>query len=326
MNAIHLQETSGIDALSHEEVPRPEPEQNELVIRAHAAGVNPLDWLICRGVLPHLRDTELPWIPGWDVSGVVEAVGSGVSEFAPGDAVCGMARLPGGGGAYAEYITVTADEITAKPSSLSHLEAAGMPMAGQTAFHALYEAGNLSQGQDVLVHAAAGGVGHMAVQFAANTGAHVIGTASGRNEAFLRDIGVDEFVNYRKEQFEDEVNDVDLVVDTVGGDVLERSVKITRPGGIVVTLPEPPSEAGIERYREEYGVEVRFLISYSNQIQQHCNRSSSMPNRESSSQESPTHIHCPKYRMHLRGVPTGMCVGSLPSILLAKTMTNRSPI
>ncbi|ERH03199.1 MAG: NADPH:quinone reductase related Zn-dependent oxidoreductase, partial [Halonotius sp. J07HN6] len=229
MKAIQLQETSGIDALSYEEVPRPEPEENELVIRAHAAGVNPLDWLICRGVLPHLRDTELPWTPGWDVSGIVEAVGSGVSEFATGDAVCGMARLPGGGGAYAEYITVTTDEITAKPSSLSHLEAAGMPMAGQTAFHALYEAGNLSQGQDVLVHAAAGGVGHMAVQFAANTGAHVVGTASERNEAFLRDIGVDEFVNYRKEQFEDEVNEVDLVVDTVGGDVLERSVKIARP-------------------------------------------------------------------------------------------------
>lgn len=259
MKAIQLQETSGIDALTCEETPRPEPGQAELLVRVHAAGVNPLDWLICRGVLPHLRDTELPWVPGWDLSGVVEAVGSDVTEFAPGDAVCGMARLPDGGGAYAEYISVTSDEITAKPNSLSHPETAGTPMAGQTALHALTEAGDLAQGQEVLVHAAAGGVGHMAVQFAVHAGAHVIGTASGRNEAFLRGIGVDEFVNYREERFEDELDGVDLVVDTVGGDVLERSVKLTRPGGVVVTLPEPPSEDEIERYRKEYDVEVRFF-------------------------------------------------------------------
>ncbi|ELZ12209.1 Zn-dependent oxidoreductase, NADPH:quinone reductase [Halovivax asiaticus JCM 14624] len=259
MKAIQLQETDGIEALAYDDVPRPEPERDELLIRVHAAGINPIDWLTCRGQLPHLLDSEVPWTPGWDVSGVVESVGNNVTEFAPGDVVCGMARLPGSGGAFAEFITVTSDEITAKPGSLSHLEAAGVPMAGQTAFHALYEEGNLDSGQHVLIHAAAGGVGHMAVQFAANTGAYVIGTASGRNEAFLHELGVDEFINYREERFEDVLDDVDLVLDAVGGDVLERSVEVVQPGGVVVTLPEPPLEKAVERYHDEYNVAVRFF-------------------------------------------------------------------
>lgn len=259
MQAIQLQATDGIDALTHGEVPRPEPDRDELLVRGVAAGINPLDWLVCRGHLPHLLDADCPWIPGWDVSGVVESVGADVSGFAPGDAVCGMTRLPGAGGTFAEYTTVRTDEITDKPDAISHREAAALPMAGQTAFHALYEEGGLDPGDHVLVHAAAGGVGHVAVQLAANTGAHVIGTASGRNEAFLRELGVDEFVDYRDRRFEAAVDGVDLVVDGVGGDVLERSVEVVRPGGVVVTLPEPPDEAAAERYRDEHGVDVRFF-------------------------------------------------------------------
>lgn len=259
MKAIQLQKTDGIEALTHEDIPRPEPDRGELLIRVHAAGINPIDWLICRGLLPHLLDGDLPWIPGWDVSGVVESVGNDVTEFTPGDSVCGMSRLPGSGGAFAEYITMTSDEITAKPESLSHRETASIPMAGQTAFHGLYQAGDLDSGQRVLIHAAAGGVGHMAVQFAANTGAHVIGTASGRNEEFLHELGVDEFVNYREQRFEDVLDEVDLVLDAVGGDVLERSVQVVRHGGVVVTLPEPPSEEEVERYDDEYNADIRFF-------------------------------------------------------------------
>ena len=259
MKSIQLQETDGIEALQEEDVPRPEPEPDEYLVRVHAAGINPLDWLICRGTLPHLLDTGLPWIPGWDVSGVIESVGANVTEFDPGDAVYGMSRLPGAGGAFAKYNTMSDDEITAKPDSLSHGEAAALPMAGQTAFHALYEEGDLDTGEHLLVHAAAGGVGHMAVQFAANTGAHVIGTASGRNENILRDLGVDEFVNYREERFEDVLDGVDLVLDAVGGDVLERSVEVVRPGGVVVTLPEPPSEKAVKRYQDTNSVDVRFF-------------------------------------------------------------------
>lgn len=259
MKSIQLRETDGVEALHHEDVPRPEPGRDEYLVRAHAAGINPLDWLICRGMLPHLLDTDLPWIPGWDVSGVIESVGANVTEFDAGDAVCGMARLPGAGGAFAGYTTMSDDEITAKPDSLSHEEAAAVPMAGQTAFHALYNEGELNTGEDVLVHAAAGGVGHMAVQFASHTGARVIGTASGRNEELLRNLGVDEFVNYREERFEDVLDSVDLVLDAVGGDVLERSIEVVQPGGVVVTLPEPPSQEAVRRYQDETNVDVRFF-------------------------------------------------------------------
>jgi len=259
MKAIQLQEPTGIGRLTCDDVANPEPDRDELLVRVHAAGINPIDWLICRGGLSHLRDSEVPWTPGWDVSGVVEAVGSNESEFNPGDAVCGMARLPGGGGAFAEYTTMTSEELTDKPQALSHREAAGLPMAGQTAFYALYEEGNLDSGQRVLVHAAAGGVGHMAVQFAASTGAHVIGTASGYNEAYLHELGVDQFVNYCEARFEAEIDDVDLVLDAVGGDVLGRSVEVLKPEGVVVTLPEPPSEEVVERYNHEHDVDIRFF-------------------------------------------------------------------
>ncbi|WP_336327694.1 NADP-dependent oxidoreductase [Halovenus sp. HT40] len=259
MKSIQLQETGGIETLHQEGVPRPEPGRDEYLVRVHAAGINPLDWLICRGMLPHLLDTDLPWIPGWDVSGVIESVGTNVTEFDPGDAVCGMSRLPGAGGAFAEYTTMSDDEITAKPDSLSHEEAAAVPMAGQTAFHALYNEGGLNTGEALFVHAAAGGVGHMAVQFASHTGARVIGTASGRNEEILRDLGVDEFVNYREERFEDVLDGVDFVLDAVGGDVLERSIEIVQPGGVVVTLPEPPSQEAVRRYQDENNADVRFF-------------------------------------------------------------------
>lgn len=259
MKAVHLREPTGVEGLTYGEVARPEPDRDELLVRVHAAGINPIDWLICRGDLSHLIDGEFPWTPGWDVSGVVEAVGANGAGFDPGDPVCGMSRLPDGGGAFAEYITMTGDELTDKPRSLSHPEAASLPMAGQTAFHALYEEGDLGAGQRVLVHAAAGGVGHIAVQLAANTGAHVIGTASGYNEAYLRELGVDRFVNYRQARFEAEIGDVDIVLDAVGGDVLERSVEVVKPGGVVITLPEPPAEPTVERCNRNHDVDVRFF-------------------------------------------------------------------
>jgi NADPH:quinone reductase-like Zn-dependent oxidoreductase len=131
MRAIRLSELGSTDALTVETVPRPEPDGDELLVRVHAAGVNPLDWLICRGTLPELLDEPLPWIPGWDVSGTVESVGSDVAEFDPGDAVYGMVRLPGAGGTFAEFTTMQVDEVCPKPPSLSHVEAAGVPMGSE---------------------------------------------------------------------------------------------------------------------------------------------------------------------------------------------------
>lgn len=259
MKAIQLVEPTGTDALTYEDVPRPDPESDELLIQVHAAGVNPLDWLISRGMVQHLLDEPLPWIPGWDISGVVVSVGAAVSDFDPGDPVYGMVRLPGAGGAFAEYTTMTAEEITSKPHSLSHVEAASVPMAGQTAFHALHEAAGLNAGQRVLIHAAAGGVGHLAVQFAANTGAYVIGTASGYNETYLRDLGVDQFVNYREERFDEILSSVDIVLDSIGGEVLDRSVDVVDSGGVIVTLPEAPPEEKIKSVRDEHDVDIRFF-------------------------------------------------------------------
>ena len=259
MRAIQLPKTTGVDAVVSRDVPRPEPDSDELLVDVRAAGVNPLDWLLCRGLLTELRADPLPWTLGWDLSGVVDSVGADVTRFEPGDAVCGMVRPPGAGGTFAEYATVTPAAVTAKPPSLSHIEAAGVPMAGQTAFHALYETAGLDADQRVLVHAAAGGVGHFAVQLATDTGAHVAGTASGRNEQFLRDLGVDAFVDYREDRFEDVLDGVDVVVDAVGGEVLERSVELTRAGGVVVTLPDQPSATALERFRTEHGVSVRHF-------------------------------------------------------------------
>ncbi len=259
MHAIQLQDIGGINALTEATVPRPEPDRDEVLVRVHAAGVNPLDWLVCRGTLPELLDDSLPWIPGWDVSGVVESVGPAVTAFEPGDAVYGMVRLPGVGGTFAEYATLSVDELAPKPEGLSHTEAAGVPMVGQTAYHALFAEAGLEAGQRVLIHAAAGGVGHMAVQFAADTDAHVVGTASGRNAAYLRDLGVDEVINYRTQQFEAATEPVDVVLDAVGGAVLERSAEVVRPGGTIVTLPEQPSDDLVETVSHEHEVAVRFF-------------------------------------------------------------------
>ncbi len=257
MKATQLQRLGGTDALTESEVSRPEPGGDELLVRVHAAGVNPIDWLVCRDALPGFLDQPLPWIPGWDLSGEVASVGSGVTDFEPGDAVYGMVRMPGAGGTFAEYATVESDEVAPKPASLSHVEAAALPMVGQTAYHALFEAANLGAGDRVLVHAAAGGVGHVAVQLATDAGAHVVGTASGRNETYLRSIGVDEFVNYRDERFEESVEPVDIVLDGVGGAVLQRSADVVRPGGLVVTLPDQPSEGLVEEFRRDHDVELR---------------------------------------------------------------------
>lgn len=170
-----------------------------------------------------------------------------------------MVRLPGAGGTFAEYATVRPEEVVAKPAALTHTEAAGLPMVAQTAGHALYATGGLGPDDRVLIHAAAGGVGHVAVQLATNTGAHVTGTASGRNESYLDDLGVDEWVTYREERFEEVIEPVDLVIDGVGGDVLERSGTVVRKGGTVVTLPDEPADELVERFGEEYGIDTRIF-------------------------------------------------------------------
>ncbi|MFG2793324.1 NADP-dependent oxidoreductase [Streptomyces sp. NPDC048419] len=260
MRAISQDVLGGPEVLKEVELPRPEPRTNEVLVRVRAAGVNPTDWKhrATGGFLG-----EPPFVLGWDVSGVVEATGIGVARFQPGDEVYGMLSYPFGHGSHAEYVTAPARWFAHKPASLDHTRAGALPLVSLTAWQALVEYADVRPGQRVLVHAAAGGVGHVAVQIAKARGAYVIGTASAGKHEFLRGLGVDEAVDYREADFAEAVKDVDVVLDTMGGDTALRSLRVLRPGGIVVSIipigsDEFPDEA------ERLGVRaVRMLVDAS---------------------------------------------------------------
>ena len=250
MKAVRIHEFGGLDSLRVEEAPTPEPRAGEVLVRIHAAGINPVDWKTCagEGVASRLED-PFPFIPGWDVAGVVEAPGAGVSDFRVGDAVCGMVRWHWGGGAYAEYVAAPAVDLVAKPHTLDDSQAAGLPLAASTAWQALFDTAKLKAGQTVLIHAAAGGVGHLAVQLATWKGAQVIGTASARNQAFLRELGVHHIIDYNGTRFEEVAKNVDVVLDCVGGEVQERSWAVLKPGGMLASIRGRPDAEQAEAHR-----------------------------------------------------------------------------
>ncbi|BCL18136.1 NADP-dependent oxidoreductase [Micromonospora sagamiensis] len=256
MRAVSQDSLGGPEVLKVVEVDRPEPGISEVLVRVHAAGVNPTDWWH-RATGGLLGDT--PVRLGWDVSGVVEEVGLGVTMFAPGDEVFGMPRLPRPAGAYAEYVTSPARHLARKPAALSHVEAAALPVAALTAYQSLVDTARVRPGQRVLVHAAAGGVGHLAVQIAKAHGAYVIGTARAAKHAFVRGLGADEVVDYTQVDFASAVSDIDIVIDTIGGDYGPRSLRTLRPGGIVVSLTSP-AEAYLAAEARERGLRAGFTI------------------------------------------------------------------
>jgi NADPH:quinone reductase-like Zn-dependent oxidoreductase len=262
MKAIVIHKYGGPRVLKYEDAPQPEPKEDELLIRIHAASINPVDWQIRSGKRFKLKK-PFSLILGFDVSGVVEAVGNGVTDFKPGDEVFGMMDIRKGG-AYAEYVAVSAGSFAHKPWSLNQIQAAALPLVALTAWQALFDAGELSAGQRVLIHAAAGGVGHIAVQLAKWRGAHVIGTCSDRNEDFLCRIGTDEIVNYRKTRFENIVRDADMVLDAIGGKTQERSWKILKKNGILVSLCRTPSFA---ETAAKYGVRCKYILVKPNAAQ-----------------------------------------------------------
>jgi NADPH:quinone reductase-like Zn-dependent oxidoreductase len=242
MKAVRLHSYGAPDVLVYEDAPRPEAGPDDVLIRIYAAGVNPVDWKTRAGRGMAEGMPAFPLIVGWDVSGVVEAIGSRVTTFRPGDAVYGMIGFPEMGSAYAEYAGAPAAHLAHKPASLDHVQAAAVPLAALTAWQALFEESDLQAGQHVLIHAAAGGVGHLAVQLAKWKGAYVIGTASARNAGLLRELGVDQIIDYAGTPFEAAVRQVDVVLDTVGGDTLEHSFDVVRPGGIVTSITAHPSQ------------------------------------------------------------------------------------
>lgn len=237
MKAVHIHEMGGPEVLRYEDVPRPEPGAHEVLVRVHAAGVNPVDWKIREG---HLGKIALPALMGSDFSGEIEGLGPEVTEFRVGEAVFGS--VADESGSYAEYALANVSQIIEKPAALDYIQAAAIPIPSLTAWQALFDTAKLLSGQKVLIHAAAGGVGSFAVQFAKWKGAYVIGTASGSNAELVRKLGVDEFIDYRAKRFEDVVHDADVVFDTVGGETQERSWKVLKKGGILVSIVQPPSE------------------------------------------------------------------------------------
>ncbi len=243
MKAVRIHEFGGLDSLKVEEAPTPEPREGEVLVRIHAAGINPVDWKTCAGEgVAQRLENPFPFIPGWDVSGVVEAPGAGVSDFKVGDAVCGMVRWYRGGGGYAEYVAAPAADLVAKPHTMDDPQAAGLPLAALTAWQALFDTADLQPGQTVLIHAAAGGVGHIAVQLAKWKGAHVTGTASARNEAFLCELGADRVIDYHEARFEDVAEDMDVLLDGVGGEIQERSWGTLKRGGALASIRGRPDQ------------------------------------------------------------------------------------
>jgi NADPH2:quinone reductase len=236
MRAVTLHAFGGPEVLKLEDVPRPTPREGELLVRVRAVGINPIDYKTRQGQGANRRwkDPTLPKILGWDISGVIEA-GSGAG-FKPGDEVFALAGYPEPTGGYAESIAVSAAHLATKPRTLDHVHAAAVPLAALTAWQAMFEKAGLTAGQTVLVHAAAGGVGHFAVQLAKWKGARVIATASGRNEAFVKALGADQFIDYTKTAFEDVVRDVDVVFHTIGAELRPRSWKTVKKGGWLVGI------------------------------------------------------------------------------------------
>jgi len=232
MRAISQRGPGGPEVLELVQVPRPEPIGNEVLIAVHAAGLNPTDW-------KHRARAEPggePYILGWDVSGVVEQVGPGVTLFQPGDEVFGMLPYPRGRGSHAEYVASPSRALAYKPSHLSHAEAAAVPLAALTAWQALVDTADVQPGQRVLIHAAAGGVGHFAVQIAKARGAFVIGTASAPKHDFVRSLGADEVIDYRTQDVAAEARDIDAALVPFVGEERLRTLETLRPGGVLVTI------------------------------------------------------------------------------------------
>ena len=246
MKAVRIHNYGGPEVLQCEDVRRPKPAPGEVLIRVHAAGVNPADWKVRAGHLKQLVPHKFPLILGWDLSGVIEKVGPGVSQFKKGDEIFSKPDTSRDG-AYAEYVVVRESEVALKPKSLHHVYAAAAPLAGLTAWQALFDVAQLKPGQRVLIHGGSGGVGHFAVQLAKWKGAYVIATASTKNQELLRHLGAHKTIDYTKQRFEDIVHKIDIVLDMIGGDTQERSWKVLKKGGLLVSVVQPPD---VEKARE----------------------------------------------------------------------------
>jgi len=246
MKAVVIHEYGGLEVLKYEDVQRPEPKEDQILVRVIAAGVNPVDGLIRSGMFAKHEKATFPMILGADIAGVVEKTGSKVTKFKAGDPVFAYASLKSGG-AYAEYALTTEREAAPKPKVLTYVEAAAVPVVALTAWQALVDTAKLSARQTVLIHGGSGGVGTFAIQIAKARGARVIATASTANQDLLMQLGADVAIGYTKQKFEDVAKDVDVVLDSIGKDTLARSYGVVRKGGFIVSLVARPDRAELDK-------------------------------------------------------------------------------
>lgn len=253
MKAIVIDQYGDEGELKERNLSRPEPDTDEVLIKVQAAGVNPIDWKLRYGYLKEKFPFEFPIVLGWDAAGIIEKVGEDVDAFQKGDRVFVRPELTNRG-TYAEYTTAKAELLAKIPDNTSFKEAAAVPLAGLTAYQCLLDVGNLDSAEKVLIHAGAGGVGSFAVQIAKNLGAYAATTASSKNVEFLKSLGADEVIDYTEADFSQELEDYDLVVDTLGGEVQEKSFEVLKNGGKLVSIVEEPEQ----EKADQHGVEADF--------------------------------------------------------------------
>ncbi|MFJ1456303.1 NADP-dependent oxidoreductase [Nocardia sp. N2S4-5] len=258
MRAVVQQEWGDPEDMRLAEIDRPEPVFGEVLVKVVAAGVNPVDYYTARG-LAYNSVLDLPFVNGWDVAGVVEQVGYGTTRFRPGDKVFGMPWFPRAAGAYAEYVTAPARHFAPIPAELSFTQAAALPLAGLTAWQMLVDVAGAGPGDRVLITAAAGGVGHLAVQIAKARGAHVIATARAAKHAFVTALGADEVIDYTTTDITTVVRDADIVIQMFGGEAALRALECLRPGGILVNAQGAWSP-GMSRRAAELGVRATAYL------------------------------------------------------------------
>ncbi|MBI1276887.1 MAG: zinc-binding dehydrogenase [Anaerolineaceae bacterium] len=269
MKAVRIHQYGSPDVLIYEDAPRPSPAAGEVLVKVQAVGINPVDWKTRAGSgMSGRYGSAFPLIIGWDIAGVVEALGENADKFKVGDEVFGMVRFPGIGSAYAEYVAAPQTELALKPKNIDALEAAAYPLVTLTAWQALFEAGNLVSGERLLIQGAAGGVGHVAVQLATWKGAYVIGTGSTNNVDFLKELGVDQVVDYSTTRFEDVVEPVDMVLNCIGNpEMINRSLSVIKAGGRFVSIAGGADQTEAQKRQvKATSILVRPVESHLNEI------------------------------------------------------------
>lgn len=255
MKAIIIEQYGDANQLKEkDDIPVPEIKDNQVLVEMHATSINPIDWKLREGYLQEGVPFEFPIILGWDAAGVIKQVGKNVTSFQVGDEIFARPALTPNG-TYAAYTAVDEKLLAMKPKNISFEEAAAVPLAGLTAWQCLVNFSEIKKGDRVLIHAGSGGVGSMAIQIAKSFGAYVASTASGENETFLKELGVDQFINYKEEDFEDVLQDYDIVVDTLGGEILNKSFHVLKESGRLVSIAGQPDE----KLAKQKGVKAGFL-------------------------------------------------------------------